>query len=60
MNKSEKFLSDVQRIKKRNRAGASFNLGAALRDAESLFVGQNAHCQGLAQALFDWWKNEYA
>lgn len=60
MNKSEKFLADLQRIKKRNRAGAAFNMNGALRDIESLFTAQNGHCKGLALSLFDWWKNECA
>ncbi|MCR5045737.1 MAG: hypothetical protein K6A42_04080 [Treponema sp.] len=60
MNKTQKFSSDIQRIKKRNRNGSAFNLSGALKDLESLFVSQNPHCKVLAQSLFDWWKNDFA
>ena len=59
MNNTQKFSSDIERIKKRNRDGESFNLAGALKDIESLFVGQNQQCKGLAISLFDWWKNEF-
>ena len=60
MNNTQKFSSDIERIKKRNRDGESFNLAGALKNIESLFVGQNQQCKGLAISLFDWWKNEFA
>ena len=60
MNNTQKFSSDIERIKKRNRDGENFNLAGALKDIESLFVGQNQQCKGLAISLFDWWKNEFA
>ena len=60
MNKSEKFSADLKRIKKANRSASYFNMNGALRDIESLFLAQNPQCKGLCQALFDWWKNDYA
>ncbi len=60
MNKTEKFASDIKRIKKANRLGDSFNMGAALKDMERLFEGQNSSFGQLAASLFDWWKNEWA
>ena len=60
MTKSEKFASDVQRIKKQSRSGDSFDMNGALKNIERLFAAQEPQCKGLAAALFDWWKNEFA
>lgn len=59
MDKTQKFSADLQRIKKRNRNGDSFNMDGALKDIESLFSSQNPQCKNLAFSLFDWWKNEF-
>ena len=58
MSDTQKFAADIQRAKKRNRNGDALDKNSALRDIESLFVRQNPQCKGLAQSLFDWWKNE--
>ncbi len=60
MDKTQKFYSDIQRIKKYNRSGDNFNMGNALRDIEKLFVNSNPACGGLCRSLFDFWKNAYA
>lgn len=60
MTKSEKFASDLLRIKKQNRSEGAFNLQAALKSMEALFVAQNSQWRGLALSLFSWWKDEHA
>lgn len=53
MTKSEKFSSDISRVKKSDAQ-------SALKEMERLFVGQNSQWRGLAEALFSWWKDEHA
>lgn len=60
MTKSEKFSSDINRIKKSNCSNGFFDIQAALDGMERAFVGQNPQCKGLAMALFSWWKDEFA
>jgi len=60
MTQSEKFSSDLKRIKKANRSASHFNMNAALIDIERIFTKQNSQTRELASSLFDWWKNEWA
>lgn len=53
-------MAGVQRIKKHNRSGSSFNMGGALRDMEGLFLSQNRACSDLCASLFSWWRGKYA
>lgn len=60
MTSSEKFSSDLKRIKKMNRSESGFDMQGALKSMESLFVAQNSQWRGLALSLFSWWKEENA
>ena len=61
MNSIEKFLSDIEKIKKHDRAdnGGHYDGKRACTKIASLFESNNRHVQSLSRQIADYWLNTF-
>ena len=59
MDSIQKFVSDIEKIKKRERAGGSYSGEKAGREVQSLFDRNNKMLGEVSHSISDYWLNTY-